>query len=101
MDGQDVIGHLMSVEREAASLLANAQAEADRRKAAATEEASKKFKDAYERIVASAEAGFARDKKAIDERRAQALSAYQATIEAIPLSPSSFNTYLDSVFSGT
>lgn len=100
MDGQDVIGHLMGIEREAASLLSDAQAEADRRKTAASEESSKKFKEAYEKLVTAFESELKSGMQSVDKTRADLLSSYQTRIEAIPQYPESFNSFLDSVFSG-
>ncbi len=100
MDGQDVIGHLMSVEREATSLLADAQNEADRRKAAATDESSKKYKEAWESLVGELESGLEAEKRKIDERREREMAEYQKRIEALPRDEASFGVYLDSVFSG-
>lgn len=99
MDGQDVIGHLMDVEREASSLIKDAHIESDRRKTAANEEASKKFKDAYDTLMAELDAALASGMKAVDLKRESELAAYQSRIEGLPQDRSSFNSFLDSYFS--
>jgi len=100
MDGQDVIGHLMNVEREASSLLVDAQTEADRRKAVVAEESSKKFKEAHERLVTALESELETAKHGVDDVRKAELDAFQSRIEAIPRDQASFARYLDSVFAG-
>lgn len=97
MDGQDVIGHLMDVEREANSMLADAQAEADRRKHAASDEASREYKEGYEKLVASLERELESGKAEIDRARKAELDAYRAHLESIPRDSAAFCRYLDSL----
>ena len=52
---QDVIGHLIDVERLAYDLLLDAQKEADRRKAGAKEQAERVFRSEYEKIISQLE----------------------------------------------
>lgn len=100
MDGQDVIGHLMDVEREAASLLSDAQKEADRRKTVQSEASSRSFKEAYERFIADQELRLAEGKAEIDCARDEELAAFQKRIESLPMDRASFENYLASVFTG-
>lgn len=98
MDGQDVIGHLMGVEREAASLLADAKSEADRRKHAASDESSRLYKEAYEAFMSGLESELEQGRHEIDLSREAELDAYQARVEALPTDPAAFARYLDSLF---
>lgn len=98
MDGQDVIGHLMDVEREAASLLADAQKEADRRKTLQSEASSRSFKESYEEFIAGQELQLAATKAEIDRARDEELAGFQKRIESLPLDTASFEKYLASLF---
>jgi vacuolar-type H+-ATPase subunit H len=97
---QDVIGHLIDVERLASDMLLDAQAEADRRKAAAKERAEAEYLKAYESLVASLESSFKAATREKDESRDRAYAAFDAEIASVPRDPAAFASYLDGVLFG-
>lgn len=101
MVAQDVIGHLIDVERLAYDLLLDAQTEADRRKTVAKEEADRDYRSAYEKIIARLETKLAKNKQVCDERLAAEYVSFDEEISSITKDITSFSTYLDSIFSGS
>lgn len=98
---QDVIGHLMDVERLASDLLLDAQAEADKRKAAAREKADQEYRSAYEKIIAELEKNFSDGCSARDESRDREFVSFNSRLASIKKDRTAFNTYLDSIYSGS
>ncbi len=97
---QDVIGHLIDVERLAYDLLLDAQQEADKRKAIAKEQAETEFRSAYEQIVAALETQFLADKQACEDEREQEYSQYAQQLLSINRDTANFNAFLETYFSG-
>ena len=98
---QDVIGHLMDVERLASDLLLDAQAEADKRKAAAREKADQEYRSAYEKIIAELEKNFSDGCRVRDESRDREFVSFNSRLASIKKDRTAFNTYLDSIYSGS
>ncbi len=98
---QDVIGHLIDVERLAYDLLMDAQTESDRRKAAAKEEAERDFRVAYERIIADLESAKERGRASCDKARERDYAEFDAHLASVPQNRTAFNDYLDSLYAGS
>ena len=84
----DTLGHLLELESRAASLLLDAQTEADRRTAEARAQAEADYKKQYEQIVADMEAG---TEKHIGELKRQ----YDADLDAYKTELSAYNRDTD------
>lgn len=97
---QDVIGHLMDVERLAYDLLLNAQTEADKRKTDAKEKAEQEFLAQYEQILAGFEAEFARSRVECEKGREEEYKRFDAMLSAIAPDRASFNACLERYFFG-
>ena len=97
---QDVIGHLIDVERQAYDLLLDAQTEADRRKATAKEQAEKAYRAAYEQLVGELELALSEGKKQCDASRDREYDDFRNHLRSIRQDRTSFNSYLDSLYSG-
>jgi hypothetical protein len=97
---QDVIGHLMDVERLASDLLAEAHKEADRRKAEAKEQAERKFLSEYEKIIAVLESSHADEKAEIDNKRDREYSGYAEYLSSKNRDQAALNAWLDAFFAG-
>lgn len=100
MIAQDVISHLIDVERLAYDLLLDAQTEADRRKAVAKEKADQEYRSAYEKIITQMEIQLEEGKKTCDLARDAEFSEFDTYLSAISKSQSSFAAYLDSLYVG-
>lgn len=100
MEETDVISHLIEVERQAATLLMDAQAEADNRIAAAKTKADEKYKTGYEKAVAGVETEY---KAAVDEiavKHDEVFSAFVDEVKAVPKDEQAFNSLLDNLLFG-
>lgn len=98
---QDVIGHLIDVERSAFDLMMEAQNEADSRKKAAKEQADQQFRTAYEAIVAELEQTLEEQKKLCDTARKSEYDELETQLDAIAQDTNAFTGYLDSLFPGS
>jgi vacuolar-type H+-ATPase subunit H len=98
---QDVIGHLIDVERLAYDLLLDAQTEADKRKNTAKEEAETRFRNAYEELLAHLDAELTRERSVCNESRESDLADFNAHLSSITLDRKAFNDYLDSLYTGS
>jgi hypothetical protein len=92
---QDVIGHLIDVERLASDLMMDAQAEADRRKAEAKEKAERLYLSEYEKTVGTLEASFAESKKKCDVARDDEYAKFARYLDSLKLDKDAFAEYLD------
>lgn len=97
---QDVIGHLIDVERLASDLLLDAQAEADRRKAEAKEKAEREFLSRYEELVGELSASYDAGRASCDAAKEREFSQYAERLSSVTKDQSALNRYLDSVFFG-
>ncbi len=97
----DVIGHLIDVERSAFDMMMNAQNEADTRKKAAKEEADQQFHTAYDAIITGLEAELEEQKKNTDTDRNSEYEKLEAHLAAIAQDGNAFTGYLDSLFPGS
>jgi len=95
---QDVIGHLIDVERLAHDLLLEAETEADRRKKAARENAEKAYRAAAESIMQSMDASFAEACLACDERQKREFDVFNERLESIKKDRTAFNACLETIF---
>ncbi len=100
MAEEDIIGHLIGVEHEAASLLLDAQVEADKRGAAARVKADAEFKSAYEKITAELEERFAAETKKTDDEHSAVFSSFKKELEELRQDKTAFSSLLDSLLFG-
>lgn len=98
MDEQNVIGHLLDVEKQAADLLSEARTEVDRRKSAAREKADSDYRAAYTKIIDSLEATYETDRKTCDDARDREYAAFSAHLDSLPRDRVAFNSWLDTLF---
>ena len=80
MNETDVIGHLIQIESEAADMLLNAQAEADKRITEAKQKADNIYKEKYENLINELENSYNQQKKQIDEEIQIKFDSYKEKI---------------------
>ncbi len=97
MAESDVIGHLISVEHEAASMMQDAQIEADKRLAAAKVQADDAYKKQYEEIIRELENKYQVCTSEISQKKQEDFKKYQEEIQQLPTDVVSFNKLLDSL----
>ena len=100
MAEQDVIGHLIDVERQAYDLLLEAQTEADRRKKAARESAEADYRAACVSMIASLDAAYSSAVQECDEAKKKEFDSFKERLEAITKNQAAFNACLENIFSG-
>jgi len=100
MAEQDIIAHLIDVEREASELLGDAQKENEKRKNAAREKAERAYRESYSESLRGLEATLREGKAACDARRDAEYAAYTERLSAIPRDLASFNKTFDSFVAG-
>ena len=97
MAESDVIEHLISVEHEAASLMQDAQIEADKRISVAKVQADELYKKQYEQLILELDAQYEKRSAEITQKKDADFRAYQENIERLQTDEASFNTLLDSL----
>lgn len=86
-----VITHLLEVEKEAQTLLSEAQDEANKRTADYKAKAESTFMEARDKIVSEIEASYNAQTEAIREDHEEQIAAYKAGIEGINQNQEAFN----------
>src|SRR5574344_2620995 len=94
-----VIGHLLDVERRASGLMLDAQAESDKRIAAARSKADGLYKSQYETIIAGFEKDLSEKQSAVTAEHDAAIAGYNQKIEASQKDVPAFNKLLDKLLS--
>jgi len=92
MDDHEVLQHLLNLEAEAAALVNDAQAEADRRISEAEKLNRSRHDEIYTREAASLEAKFARDLALFKENYEKQLEEYRESLMAQPLETAAFSS---------
>jgi len=100
MDNKEVIDHLLKIESEAAALVNDAQAEADKR----VTEAEKQNRAAYEKRLREEnerlEKGFLESKEQARQEYKKELETYTEKISSVPVNNDRFSALLDSLVLG-
>ena len=90
MDEQDVLQHLLDLENRAATLVNDAQAEADRRLAEGEKENRAHYDEVYSAEVEGLEASYIQNIARVKQDYSTQLEKYLESIKAIPLDRDSF-----------
>ena len=101
MNETDVIGHLIQIESEAADMLLNAQAEADKRITEAKQKADTIYKEKYEELIKTLENDFFQQKSEIDSNYDKNFEEFRATISTVNQDKRALNTKLESYLFGS
>ncbi len=97
---KDIFGHLLDIENSAASLVFDAQVEADKRIAAAKAEAEKEYKTEYEKLIAGFEDNLLKEKAAVDNNLKDEYKMFDEHLSLLKKNYKKFDGYLDSYFFG-
>ena len=96
----DVLGHLLKIESEAAALVNNAQAEADKRVAEAEKKNRAEYDDRYREETGRLESAFQKSKELAQRQYREELEAYNQKISSIGADMDSFSVLLDKLVMG-
>jgi len=95
-----ILVHLLKIESEAAALVSDAHAEADKRISEAEKQNRAAHETDYQNGAAALEAEFKREVGVVRERCQQKLSAFRAKLEATETDTQRFSAVLKSLFAG-
>lgn len=101
MNETDVIGHLIQIESEAADMLLNAQAEADKRITEAKQKADNIYKEKYENLINELEDTYNQQKKQIDEEIQIKFDSYKEKVTSSNQDKRAINTKLQTYIFGS
>jgi regulator of protease activity HflC (stomatin/prohibitin superfamily) len=94
-DGENVLGHLLKIEAEAAALVDDAQAEADRRVAESEKQNRSRYDDEYGKQAAELDRVFGEEVTRIRADYQSQLGAYRKSLDAIPVDQGRFSALMD------
>jgi len=95
MDNNEVLGHLLKVEAEAAGLVNDAQAEADRRVTGAEKQNRAAYEERYREESEKLEAELLRSKEQARQRYNGELEAYREKISSVIMDTDRFCALMD------
>jgi vacuolar-type H+-ATPase subunit H len=93
----DVILHLLEEEKKAASLLVEAQTEADKNVAKARAEAGEKYKTRFEQLIKRLEDSYAKETAVITNDYTTNMEQYRSKLGGIAVDTGAFNALLDTL----
>jgi vacuolar-type H+-ATPase subunit H len=100
MDDEDILGHLLKIEGEAAALVLDAQAEADRRLAEAEKRNRAAYEQQYQNGLALLESEYKKETDNMREQCQKELAAYREKLNGVNGDTSRFSALLESCFAG-
>jgi len=95
MDNNEVLGHLLKIESEAAALVNDAQAEADKRVLEAERNNHNSYDENYRRESARLENELLALKEQTEQQYQAELDSYKDTISSIPMDLNRFSALFD------
>ncbi len=97
---QNIFGHLLDIENSAASLVFDAQVEADNRIGAAKAEAEKQYKAEYEKMLSDFEDNLKAEKQALDIKQKEEYKKFDEYLSSLNKDYKKFESSLNSYFFG-
>jgi hypothetical protein len=96
----NVLDHLLKIEADAAAMVDDAQAEADRRLAESEKRNRARYDEEYGRRALELDRLFEEELSRIRADYQAQLEAYRRTLDSIPVDQGRFSTLMDSLLSG-
>ena len=97
MDDHEVLQHLLNLESEAATLVTDAQTEADRRVAEGEKRNRARYDEIYSAEVAALEASYSRDIGIVREDYRKQMEDYLEGLKSIPLDVNAFSSLAEEI----
>lgn len=101
MEPQDVLQHLLEVEKQASSLVLDAQAEADRRIAEYEGQCKERFEAAYHTRIAEIEKEYSEHIERIKKQYTAELAAYKKELDGQAVEYREFSLLMDQLVFGS
>jgi F0F1-type ATP synthase membrane subunit b/b' len=100
MNDEEILGHLLKIEAEAAALVRDAQAEADRRVDEGEKQNRAAYDGRYRAEAARLEAEYQKEKEKVNDQYQKELEAYCEKLNAINADTGRFSASLEALLSG-
>jgi F0F1-type ATP synthase membrane subunit b/b' len=100
LDDNKTLGHLLQIESEAAVLVNEAQAEADRRLAEGEQRSRAAYEARYRAEAEKLEAEYKTEKEKIQARYTQELESYREELGSLEINTERFSACLDDLLAG-
>lgn len=92
-----IINHLLSIEKDASSLINDAQIESEKRVAEARNKYNAEYKDRYEKTVKALEENYQKELEQVKESHDKEIQEYISSLESSEKNTKVFNEVLDKV----
>jgi hypothetical protein len=92
---QELLGHLLKIEAQAAALVDDAQAEADRRVAGGERRSRARYEERYGQEAAALEAEYVKEIAAVKENYQRELDAYRDGLAAVKIDGNGFSALMN------
>jgi F0F1-type ATP synthase membrane subunit b/b' len=100
MDNSEVLGHLLKIESEAAAMVSDAQAEADRRVAEAEKQNRAAYEERYQNVLKNLEDGEKKLKEQIRLQYREEIDAFRKKVSSVNVDVNAFAALLDKLIAG-
>ena len=100
MNDHEVLQHLLNLEAQAAAMIDDAQAEADRKIAGQEKQNRIHYDEVYAREVEKLEASYIRDISAVRANYQKELEAYRENLKNMPLNAGAFSSLAEKFLAG-
>ena len=100
MNNDELIGHLLKIEKEAAALVNDAQAEADRRIAESEKHNRDEFDKIYHLHAEKLENEYVKNKEKLKEEYKKEIEAYRNELYAIDINIDGFSAIINNLLTG-
>ncbi|MDR1586330.1 MAG: hypothetical protein LBS57_02605 [Treponema sp.] len=100
MNDEEILGHLLKIEAEAAALVDDAQAEADRRVSEGERLNRAAYEERYGREAAALEADYKKEIILVKDRYQKELEAYREKLNAMTADTGRFAALVEELLSG-
>ena len=97
MDDSDILQHLLEIEGQAAALVDDAQAEADRRIKEAEEQNRLVYEEAYQKLTVELEAEYQKEMDKAKAEYEQSLDEYRKSLDLMPKQNEAFSALVFSL----
>ena len=97
MEDSDILKHLLEIEGQAATLVDDAQAEADRRIKEAEEKNRLAFDEAYQKIMTELETEYQESQETVKIEYNKYLDEYRVSLDCMPKNNDGFNALVYSL----
>ena len=100
MENDEALGHLLKIEAEAAALVNDAQAEADRRIAESEKQNRAVYEERYQTEIERLETEFQKEKEKVKEQYQKELEAYREELSGLGTDMDHFSALFNELLAG-